>query len=117
MITPTRRQPVTPGTPPTPPPGFSPQSPQQMALLQHQHPTDTHDDDSLHSTMSLTITPCYNCSKYGVWLQNQFQHIITKKDNFFALSFLKIRSLDDIQTYYFFTPDDWKEYLNKSYNI
>ena len=91
---------------------------------QRQDPAmDIQDDDSIHSTTTATnpnkmlITPCNDFFRYGVWLRNQFPHIITSTGSFFVHSCLKIRSKDDIYIFMEYQPEDWQSHLPKSYHI
>ena len=93
-------------------------------VIHHNAPTttmDQSDDETINSTnsnpnMSLAIKPCENYSQYGVWLRKQFPCIITMRESFFVHSCLKIRTLDDILTFHEFTPQHWKDHLDKSFN-
>ena len=104
----------------TPPTGSSlPHNPISASSLDQQ------DDESIHSTSIKShitttpsfIKPVFNYSKYGVWLRNNFPNIITIKDSFFVHNILKIRTLEDVLLFQDFTPDDWKDYIPKSYHV
>jgi hypothetical protein len=80
------------------------------------------DDESIHSTGSnnpeyMVIFPCDNFPKYGVWLKQQFPHIISTTGGFFVHSQLRIRRQEDIDDYLEYTPEDWKEHFPRSYHI